>query len=167
MPLAGIAGSLALVGALAASVVGLARLSGLASSEEISLVFVGTQGAVDPQGLLLAGMLIGVVGGLVDVTGGAVGGGVRVPRRRPRRLPARPLPAGDERRAGPTSRRPCTPSSSPTPARRLPMLLLFAMYASALGDIWNREMIVVEVVPGAGGVDHSPRRHASSPLRGE
>jgi uncharacterized membrane protein len=28
----------------------------------------------------------------------------------------------------------------------LPVLLLFAMYASALGDIWNRELIVAEVV---------------------
>ena len=32
-----------------------------------------------------------------------------------------------------------------------PMLMLFAMYASALGDIWNREMIVVEVVRALAG----------------
>jgi uncharacterized membrane protein len=33
----------------------------------------------------------------------------------------------------------------------LPTLLLIAMYAAALGDIWNREMIVVEVVRALAG----------------
>ncbi|HEX2514358.1 MAG TPA: YibE/F family protein [Chloroflexota bacterium] len=150
VPLAGMAGSLALVGALAASVVGLARLSGLASSEEISLVYVGTQGAVDPQGLLLAGMLIGVLGGLVDVT---VGQSAAVfefhdadPGASRRVLYRRGMNVGRAHVAATVHTLVLAYAGA-----ALPVLLLFAMYASALGDIWNREMIVVEVVRALAG----------------
>lgn len=150
VPLLGIGGSLAVVGVLAASVVQLARLSGLAASEEISLVYVGTQGAVDPQGLLLAGMLVGVVGGLVDVT---VGQSAAVfefhdadPAASRRELFRRGMNVGRAHVAATVHTLVLAYAGA-----ALPMLMLFAMYASTLGDVWNREMIVVEVVRSLAG----------------
>jgi uncharacterized membrane protein len=150
VPLAGIAGSLVLVGALAVAVVGLARLSGLAASEEISLVYVGTQGAVNPQGLLLAGMLIGVVGGLVDVTVGQAAAVFEFHAADPgasrRELFRRGMNVGRAHVAATVHTLVLAYAGA-----ALPVLLLFAMYASALGDIWNREMIVVEVMRALAG----------------
>ncbi|HEX2036976.1 MAG TPA: YibE/F family protein [Chloroflexota bacterium] len=150
VPLAGIAGSLALVGIMSTAAVRLARLSGLAASEEISLVYVGTQGAVDPQGLLLAGMLIGVVGGLVDVT---VGQSAAVFEFRD----ADPSASRQELfRRGMNVGRAHVAATVHTlvlayAGAALPMLLLFAMYSSALGDIWNRELIVAEILRSLAG----------------
>jgi uncharacterized membrane protein len=150
VPLAGIAGSLALVGVLAVAVVELARLSGLAASEEISLVYVGTQGAVNPQGLLLAGMLIGVVGGLVDVTVGQAAAVFEFhdadPGASRRELFRRGMNVGRAHVAATVHTLVLAYAGA-----ALPVLLLFAMYASALGDIWNREMIVVEVMRALAG----------------
>ncbi len=150
VPLLGIGGSLAVVGVLAAAVVRLARLSGLGASEEISLVYVGTQGAVDPQGLLLAGMLVGVVGGLVDVT---VGQSAAVfefhdadPRAPRRELFRRGMNVGRAHVAATVHTLVLAYAGA-----ALPVLMLFAMYASTLGDVWNREMIVVEVVRSLAG----------------
>jgi uncharacterized membrane protein len=150
VPLAGIAASLTVVGLLASAVVGMARLSGLAANEEISLVFVGTQGAVDPQGLLLAGMLIGVVGGLVDVTVGQAAAVFEFndadPGASRRTLFRRGMNVGRAHVAATVHTLVLAYAGA-----ALPMLMLFAMYASALGDIWNRELIVVEVVRALAG----------------
>ena len=150
VPLAGIAASLTVVGLLAGAVVGMARLSGLAANEEISLVFVGTQGAVDPQGLLLAGILIGVVGGLVDVTVGQAAAVFEFhdadPGASRRVLFRRGMNVGRAHVAATVHTLVLAYAGA-----ALPMLMLFAMYASALGDIWNREMIVAEVVRALAG----------------
>jgi uncharacterized membrane protein len=150
VPLGGIAGSLALVGALATLVVHLARLSGLAASEEISLVYVGTNGLVDPQGLLLAGMLIGVVGGLVDVTVGQSAAVFEFHDANPatprRELFRRGMNVGRAHVAATVHTLVLAYAGA-----ALPVLLLYAMYAGALGDIWNREMIVVEIVRALAG----------------
>jgi uncharacterized membrane protein len=150
VPLAGIAASLTVVGVLANAVVGMARLSGLAANEEISLVFVGTQGAVDPQGLLLAGILIGVVGGLVDVTVGQAAAVFEFhdadPGASRRVLFRRGMNVGRAHVAATVHTLVLAYAGA-----ALPMLMLFAMYASALGDIWNREMIVAEVVRALAG----------------
>jgi uncharacterized membrane protein len=150
VPLAGIAASLTVVGLLANAVVGMARLSGLAANEEISLVFVGTQGAVDPQGLLLAGMLIGVVGGLVDVTVGQAAAVFEFhdadPGASRRTLFRRGMNVGRAHVAATVHTLVLAYAGA-----ALPMLMLFAMYAPALGDIWNRELIVVEVVRALAG----------------
>jgi uncharacterized membrane protein len=150
VPLGGMAGSLVLVGLLAAAVVQLARLSGLGASEEISLLYVGSQGAIDPQGLLLAAMLIGVVGGLVDVT---VGQSAAVfefhdadPSASRRELFRRGMNVGRAHVAATVHTLVLAYAGA-----ALPTLMLIAMYAAALGDIWNREMIVAEIVRALAG----------------
>ena len=152
VPLAGIGCSLAVVGVLTVVAVNVSHLTGLAASEELSLVYVSTRGAVNPQGLLLAGMLIGAVGGLVDVT---IGQAVAVFE----------FHAGDPAatranlfRRGMNVGRAHVSAAVHTlvlayAGAALPLLLLIGMYAPDLPDLWNREMIASELLQSvAGGV---------------
>ncbi|MGH2351877.1 MAG: YibE/F family protein [Chloroflexota bacterium] len=150
VPLGGVAGSLVLVGLLTVAAAHLARLSGLATSEELSLVYVGTQGAVDPQGLLLAGMLIGAVGGLIDVTVGQAAAVFEFHDADP------DLSRGALFRRGMNVGRAHVAAAVHTlvlayAGAALPLLMLFAMYAGSLGDVWNRELIASEVLRSVGG----------------
>jgi uncharacterized membrane protein len=65
--LIGTAFSLALTAGLASFAVGFAKLSGLADDQAATLNIV-TGGGINPQGLLLGGMIIGALGVLDDVT---------------------------------------------------------------------------------------------------
>jgi len=58
--------SLIIVGILAKIFVGAARLTGF--NEEVGFLQISGQGAINPQGLMLAGIIIGVLGILDDIT---------------------------------------------------------------------------------------------------
>jgi uncharacterized membrane protein len=150
VPIAGIGGSLVAVGLFSAVAVQAARLFGLADSEELSLVYVGTSGAVNPQGLLLAGVLLGAVGALVDVAVGQsaavfefhdadVGAGRGVLFRRGMNVGRAHVTAA------------VYTLVLAYAGAALPLLMLFAMNSAILGDIWNREMIVVEALRSVAG----------------
>jgi uncharacterized membrane protein len=150
VPLAGIAISLALVGVLTGVAVDLARLTGLASNEEINLVYVGTQGAVDPQGLLLAGMLIGVVGGLVDVTVAQAASVFEFHTADPS------APRGELFQRGMRVGQAHVAAAVHTlvlayAGAALPMLLLFALYGTYLDALWDRELIAAELFRAVAG----------------
>jgi uncharacterized membrane protein len=150
VPILGIGGSLVAVGIFSAVAVNAARLFGIAASEELSLVYVGTGGAVSPQGLLLAGVLLGAVGALVDV---AVGQSAAV-------FEFHDADHGAARgvlfRRGMSVGRAHVTAAVYTlvlayAGAALPLLMLFAMNSSILGDIWNREMIVAEALRSVAG----------------
>ncbi len=150
VPLMGIGSSLALVGTFTVVAVRLADLSGFGISEEVNLLYAGTGGAVDPRGLLLAGMLIGVVGGLVDVT---VAQAATVfefhaadPYTTRAELFRRGMAIGKTHVAAAVHTLVLAYAGA-----ALPMLLLFAMYASLLDTVWNREMIVAELLRAIAG----------------
>jgi uncharacterized membrane protein len=150
VPILGIGGSLVAVGIFSAVAVQAARLFGIAASEELSLVYVGTGGAVSPQGLLLAGVLLGAVGALVDV---AVGQSAAV-------FEFHDADQGAARdllfRRGMSVGRAHVTAAVYTlvlayAGAALPLLMLFAMNSSILGDIWDREMIVAEALRSVAG----------------
>jgi uncharacterized membrane protein len=150
VPLIGVGGSLLGVGALTVFVVQVANLTGFAVSEEVTLLYAGTDGAIDARGLLLAGMLIGVVGGLVDVTV-AQSAAVFEFHEGDRRLSRLAL-----FRRGMNVGRAHVAAAVHTlvlayAGAALPMLLLLAMYASFMDTIWNRELIVAEVLRAVAG----------------
>ena len=150
VPLAGIGGSLIVVGLLTTAAVHIAHISGMAASEELSLVYVGTRGLVNPQGLLLAGMLIGAVGALVDVT---VGQSAAIfefhdadPTASRAELFRRGMNVGRAHVAAAVHTLVLAYAGA-----ALPLLLLIAMYAPSLSDLWNRELIGVEVLRSVTG----------------
>ncbi len=150
VPLAGIGGSLVAVWILTAGAVSLARLSGMATSEELNLVYVGTRGAVNPQGLLMAGILVGAVGGLVDVTVGQASAIFELHDADPA------APRGSLFRRGMNIGRSHVAAAVHTlvlayAGAALPFLLLLAMYSGALGDLWNREFIASELLRSVAG----------------
>jgi uncharacterized membrane protein len=67
--LLGTLGALVLVVALAAVAIGVARITGLGTEDAI-FVFVGTGGKVDMPRLVLAGVVVGSLGALVDMAVG-------------------------------------------------------------------------------------------------
>jgi uncharacterized membrane protein len=150
VPLLGVAGSLLLVGGLTSLAVRLTQLSGFAVSEEIVLLYTGTSAAVDPRGLLLAGMLIGVVGGLVDVTVAQAAAVFEFHEVDPFATRAELF------RRGMAIGRAHVAAAVHTlvlayAGAALPLLLLFALYSAQLGTVWNREMIVAEALRTVAG----------------
>ena len=150
VPLAGIGGSLVAVWILTAGAVSLARLSGMATSEELNLVYVGTHGVVNPQGLLMAGILVGAVGGLVDVTVGQASAIFELHDADPA------APRGSLFRRGMNIGRAHVAAAVHTlvlayAGAALPFLLLLAMYSGALSDLWNREFIASELLRSVAG----------------
>lgn len=151
VPLAGMAGSLAVAGAVSVVAVRAASLTGLGANEEIHLVHAALRGAIDTRGLLLASMLIGAVGGLVDVT---VAQSAAVFEFADARLTR----ARDELFwRGMSVGRAHVVAAIHTlvlayVGAALPMLLLLALYAPQLGDIWNREVIAAELLRAVTGI---------------
>ena len=141
----GMIGGLAVAGLLTVVFVAVTHISGLGSSEDLALVQVATDGAVSVRGLLLAGMLIGAVGALIDGTAGQAATVFEV-YAADRRLPLREL-----YRRGMNVGRVHIGAMVNTlviayAGASLPLLVLFVLYADQLGDIWNREVLAVEVV---------------------
>src|SRR5207247_10815441 len=73
--LLGTLGTLVLVLVLAAVAVSIARITGLGTEDAI-FVFVGTGGKVDMPRLVLAGIVVGSLGALVDMADGPASRGV-------------------------------------------------------------------------------------------
>jgi uncharacterized membrane protein len=114
------------------------------------MVYVETGGVVNPQGLLLASMLIGAVGALVDVTVGQSAAIFEFHDADPS------APRGELFRRGMNVGRAHVAAAVHTlilayTGAALPLLLLIAINAPQLGDIWNREMIGVEVLRSVAG----------------
>ena len=151
VPLAGMAGSLALAGGVSVAAVRAASLTGLASNEEIHLVHAALRGEIDTRGLLLAGMLLGAVGGLIDVTVAqsaavfefAAAGYVRSRTE----LFWRGMAVGRAHVVAAIHTLVLAYAGA-----ALPMLLLLALYAPQLGDIWNRELIAAELLRAVTGI---------------
>jgi uncharacterized membrane protein len=151
VPLVGMAGSLALAGGVSAVAVRAASLTGLASSEEIHLVHAALRGEIDTRGLLLAGMLLGAVGGLIDVTVAqaaavfefAAAGVIRSRSE----LFWRGMSVGRAHVVASVHTLVLAYAGA-----ALPMLLLLALYAPQLGDIWNREIIASELLRAVTGI---------------
>jgi uncharacterized membrane protein len=151
VPLAGMAGSLALAGGVSIVAVRAASLTGLASNEEIHLVHAALRGEIDTRGLLLAGMLLGAVGGLIDVTiaqSAAVFALASTGYVRSRsELFWRGMAVGRAHVVAAVHTLVLAYAGA-----ALPTLLLLALYAPQLGDIWNREIIAAELLRAVTGI---------------
>lgn len=135
--------SLALTGALAVLFVGLTELTGLAG-EEVSFLRVFT-GVLDFEGLLLAGIIIGALGVLDDVTVTQVSAVWELHRADPamgrRDLYASALRIGRDHIASAVNTLVLAYAGA-----SLPLLLLFSQVGRPLGDVLNGETVAVEIV---------------------
>lgn len=151
VPLVGMAGSLALAGGTSAVAVRAAALTGLAANEEIHLVHAALRGEIDTRGLLLASMLLGAVGGLIDVTVAqsaavfefASTGYIHTRAE----LFWRGMAVGRAHVVAAVHTLVLAYAGA-----ALPTLLLLALYAPQLGDIWNREIIAAELLRAVTGI---------------
>jgi uncharacterized membrane protein len=142
--LLGTLGALAITVGLAWFFTEAARFSGF-TSEEAFIVQVGTSGGVDLAGLVIAGMVLGALGALDDVTvtqASAVwelrGADPTMPRR-------------ELRRAGLRIGRDHVASTVNTLAlayagAALPLLVLFVLARQSLGTVANSEIVAKEIV---------------------
>ena len=140
----GTALSLALVALLAEAAIELTHLTGL-SSEEATLLNLNVA-EVSAEGLLVAGMVIGALGVLDDVTVSQASTVLALARRAARAELRRALPRRAAGWAAITSRPPSTRWCSPTSARSLPVLLLFSAGTVGFADVVNSEIVAKEVV---------------------
>ncbi len=151
VPLAGMAVSLAVAGVVSVVAVRSASLSGLGSNEEIHLVHAALRGEIDTQGLLLAGMLLGAVGGLIDVTVAQTAAVFEFAATSPLMSRAelfwRGMSVGRAHVVAAVHTLVLAYAGA-----SLPILLLFALYAADLGDIWNRELIAAELLRAVTGI---------------
>ncbi len=151
VPLAGMAGSLAVAGVVSVGAVRFASLSGLGANGEIHLVHAALRGEIDTQGLLLAGMLLGAVGGLIDVTVAQTAAvfefAVTSPLMSRRELFWRGMSVGRAHVVAAVHTLVLAYAGA-----SLPSLLLIALYAAELGDIWNREQIAAELLRAVTGI---------------
>ncbi len=135
--------SLALTGALAVLFVGLTELTGLAS-EEVSFLRVFS-GLLDFEGLLLAGIIIGALGVLDDVTVTQVSAVWELHRADPtmgrRDLYGSALRIGRDHVASAVNTLVLAYAGA-----SLPLLLLFSQVGRPLGDVLNGETVAVEIV---------------------
>ncbi len=135
--------SLVLTGALAVVFVGLTELTGLAG-EEVSFLRVFT-GVLDFEGLLLAGIIIGALGVLDDVTVTQVSAVWELHRADPamtgRSLYSSALRIGRDHIASAVNTLVLAYAGA-----SLPLLLLFSEAGRPLGDVLNGETVAVEVV---------------------
>ncbi len=140
--LVGTLGALVVTVVLSSIVVGLARFSGFAGEESIYLSLVGN---IDVQGLLLAGIVLGALGALDDVTVTQASAVWEV-RRANRRLGIAEL-----FHAGLRVGRDHIASTVNTlllayAGAAMPLLLLLALSKQGLGIIANSETVAVEIV---------------------
>jgi uncharacterized membrane protein len=140
---AGLLLSLVFTGLLAVWFVGWARLSGYGAEEASFLQVAGFQ--LDPQGLLLAGIMIGVLGALDDIAIGQSSAIFELSKANPgltwQRLFRHGMVIGRDHIAAMVN----TLLLAYVGAA-LPLVLLFTVYAESLGITLNREIIAEEIV---------------------
>jgi uncharacterized membrane protein len=141
--LLGTLASLALVGLLAWAFVGLGRITGFASEEAVLLQFSVAE--VNLQGLVLAGIILGALGVLDDVTVTQVAAVWEVRRANPRlgvrELYAAGLAVGRDHIASTVN----TLVLAYTGAA-LPLLLFFRQAERSLSEVLTGELIATEVI---------------------
>ena len=142
--LLGTLASLALTAMLATGFVALARFSGFSSEEAIFLQGTGG-GTVDLQGLILAGMIIGALGALDDMTVTQAAAVWELHAVDPTMSAQRLL------RAGMRIGRDHVASTVNTlvlayVGASMPLMLLFVLSGQALPDVANSEVVAIEIV---------------------
>jgi uncharacterized membrane protein len=139
----GILISLVITGGLASIFVDAARLSGF-GAEEVSFLQVAA-GSINPRGLLLAGILIGAIGVLDDLTISQASSVFELSRANRalglRDLYRRAMNIGQDHIASTVNTLVLAYVGA-----SLPLLLLFAVYPQPFGQIVNREFVTEEVV---------------------
>jgi uncharacterized membrane protein len=139
----GILISLVLTGILASLFVGAARLTGFGSEEVGYLQSTGLP--IDPSGLLLAGILIGALGVLDDITISQASSVFELAAANPafgvRELYRRAMNIGQDHIASTVNTLVLAYVGA-----SLPLLLLFAVFPQPFGQTINREFVTEEVV---------------------
>ena len=139
----GILISLILTGILASIFVAAARLTGFGSEEVGFLQSVGV--SINPRGLLLAGILIGALGVLDDVTISQASAVWELSAANPalgiRELYRRAMNIGRDHIASTVNTLVLAYVGA-----SLPLLLLFAIYPQPFGQLINREFVAEEIV---------------------
>lgn len=135
--------SLALTGLLAWAFIGLATLTGLSDENALFLDAIGVH--LDARGLLLAGVVIGSLGVLDDVTVTQVSAVGELHRARP------DLPLAALYRQALVIGRDHISSTVNTlflayAGAALPLFLLFTETGAAFTDVMNREVVAIEIV---------------------
>ena len=142
--LLGTLAALALTSVLSAIVTAAANFSGFASEESIFLTLL-PGGAIDIEGLILAGIVLGALGAIDDVTVTQASAVWEIKDANPVFGPARLF------RSGIRIGRDHIASTVNTLAlayagASLPLLLLFVLSAQSLGTVANSEVVAVEIV---------------------
>ena len=132
-------------GGLSVLFVSAARLGGWGTSEELLLVQALTGGLVSVRGLLLAGMLIGAIGALIDAAAGQASSVFEL------HAADRTAPLWQLYRRGMNVGRVHIGAMVNTlviayAGASLPVIVLLTLYQGQTGDFWNREDIAVEIV---------------------
>ena len=140
--LLGATGALTITVALSALMTNLARFSGLAGEESLYLTLFG---GIDVAGLLLAGIVLGALGALDDVTVTQASTVWELRRANPA------LELGELTAAGLRVGRDHIASTVNTlllayAGASIPLLLLFGLSQQTLGTIANSEVVAVEIV---------------------
>lgn len=135
--------SLLITAGLATAFIGATQLTGL--TDDSSFLLGGLASGIDPRGILLAGVIIGALGVLDDVTVTQVSAVWELKRARPE-LTTREL-VGPALRIG----RDHISSTVNTlflayAGAALPLLLLFTEAGQGIGDVATREIVATEVV---------------------
>lgn len=139
----GILLSLIITGTLASIFVEAARFTGF-GAEEVGFLQAAL-GSINPRGLLLAGILIGAIGVLDDLTISQASAVFELARANPsygvRELYRRAMNIGQDHIASTVNTLVLAYVGA-----SLPLLLLFAIYPQPFGQIINREFVAEEVV---------------------
>jgi uncharacterized membrane protein len=140
----GTAGSLALTAALAVLFTELAHITGF-SSEEATLLLGAREGKLSLQGLVLAGMVIGALGVLDDVTVSQASTVLALRRANPGQrlaeLYSGALAVGRDHLGATVNTLVLAYAGA-----ALPILLIFSNQSTSFGEAVNREPVAIEVV---------------------
>ncbi len=141
----GLLGGVVVAGALSVLFVSAASIGGWGTSEELLLVQALTGGVVSVRGLLLAGMLIGAIGALIDAAAGQASSVFEL------HAADRTVPLWQLYRRGMNVGRVHIGAMVNTlviayAGASLPVIVLLTLYQGEIGDVWNREDIAVEIV---------------------
>ncbi len=141
----GLLGGVMVAGVLSVLFVSAARIGGWGTSEELLLVQALTGGVVSVRGLLLAGMLIGALGALIDAAAGQASSVFEL------HAADRTAPLWQLYRRGMNVGRVHIGAMVNTlviayAGASLPVIVLLTLYQGEIGDVWNREDIAVEIV---------------------
>ena len=142
--LLGTLGALALTVALAWAFTEAARFSGF-TSEEAFVVQLGTRGGVDLAGLVLAGMVLGALGALDDVTVTQASAVWELRTTNPR-LTRRGLARAGMRIGSDHVASTVNTLALAYAGAALPLLILFVLSRQSLGTVANSEIIATEIV---------------------